>query len=119
MINTVIISGTIADTPELEETNSGIKFCKLDLLTTKKKQVDGEWQDIEVMIPGITFWGENAENLCARCVTGEEKVIIHGKLDSSEWEKEVGDIRYFLKFSAQGFEILPLNIEESDENIPF
>jgi len=132
MINKVIVSGKLADNPEVEYTSNGFPLCKLNVINLSPKKVDGEWEDVETYIPGIVVWGAKAEELAENCKEGD-KVLVDGKVTVREWEKAEGDIRYFLEVTAQNVEYFgsgeTMNLDPNahtdkeptpeDENIPF
>lgn len=108
--NSVTLLGNLTRTPELRYTPSGAAVCDLGLAVNRKYTTAGGEKREEVLFIGCVAWGKQAES-CAEFLDKGSLVMINGRLQSRQWEKEgqkrttievVVDTVQFLSFKDGG-----------------
>jgi single-strand DNA-binding protein len=78
---------TVVADPELKFSQDGKARARVRLVANSRKQVGGEWQNDKTLWRAGTAFGKVAENI-AESVTKGSRVIVTGRLETSEWEKD-------------------------------
>lgn len=100
-INRVIISGNLTKDPELRTLASGFAICSMRIATNTRKKVGDEWTD-KANYFDVTVFGKQGENV-ARFLSKGRGVIIDGRLEWREWEKD-GQKRQAVEIIADSVE---------------
>ena len=85
--NTVTLVGNATRDGELSFANSGKAIVAFGMAINSRKQVNGEWVDGDPQFYDVKAFGDVAENV-AETVTKGMRVIVHGRLNYSSWEKD-------------------------------
>jgi single-strand DNA-binding protein len=104
-VNTVVVSGTIAQEVELRFTPTGVKTTNLRLAIhrrykTKAGEVKEETEFITVVV-----WNEAAEN-CAKYLKKGSKVLVEGRLQTREFVDKEQQKRTVTEIKANMVEFL-------------
>jgi single-strand DNA-binding protein len=99
--NVVTLVGNITRDPELRYTPAGTAVADFGIAhNTRRKNVNGEWEDGETSFFDVTCWEQLAEN-ASESLTKGTKVIVVGELRQESWnDKESGDKRSKVKVIA-------------------
>ncbi len=91
-MNTLIIDGRLAHTPELKFSRNGNAICKLRLAHTPRQKNDsGEWEDGETLWLNITMFGKRGEHLADDPAFSKGALVqATGRLTLDEWEAKDG-----------------------------
>lgn len=76
----------VAD-PELRFAPSGVAVCKIRMVASRRKQVDGEWQDTNTFWITGTAFKELAENIAENFSKGD-LAVVSGQIETQEWEQD-------------------------------
>lgn len=85
-LNRVVLTGNLTRDPELKNTSSDLKVCRMRVACNGRVKRGGEWQD-KANYFDVTCFGSQAEN-CARYLSKGRQIAIDGRLDWQEWEKD-------------------------------
>lgn len=85
--NTTTLVGTATRDGELSFSSNGKAIVAFGLAINPRKQVNGEWVDGDAQFYDVKAFGDVAENV-AETVTKGMRVIVHGRLNYSTWEKD-------------------------------
>jgi len=84
MSNTITITGRLGEDPALRFTASGKAVANLRLAHSKRKQVNGEWQDDgPTLWLDVTCWEGRAERIAETARKGDE-ILVTGALTVRE-----------------------------------
>jgi len=102
-LNQVTILGTLGRDADSKFTTSGVNVCNLAVATNDrwKDKDSGEWKE-KVEWHRVTLW--RGENLAPYLVKGQQ-VMITGKLETREWEKE-GQKHYTTEIIADRIQLV-------------
>ena len=105
-INRVILTGNLTFDPELRETPSGMKICKLRVAcNSRAKDSSGSWIDKPNFFD-VTVFGNQGEN-AARYLSKGRPVAVDGRLEWREWEdKDTGKKRSAVSIIADSVQFL-------------
>lgn len=78
--------------PELRFSPGGVAVGKFRLVSSSRKQVDGEWVDDKTLWLQVTVFKQLAEN-CVDSLAKGDLVVVTGRLQTDEWESEGGEKR--------------------------
>ncbi len=105
-INRVVLTGNLTSDPDLRDTASGMKVCKLRVAcNTRRKDGSGQWVDKPNYFD-VTVFGAQGEN-AARFLSKGRPVAIDGRLEWREWQdKETGKNRQSIDIIADSVQFL-------------
>lgn len=101
-MNRVVLFGRLGNDPELKSTQGGHKLLKLRLATVERVKKGDEFVD-ETEWHNVTMWGKRAEGLAKHLKKGS-KVLVEGKLRTSDYEDRDGNKRYSTEVVADSIE---------------
>jgi single-strand DNA-binding protein len=85
-MNSIHLVGNLTREPELRFLNTGRPVCNLGLASSRRYQVNGEWQE-QTSFFNLTVWGDMAENVAASLKKGS-RVVVTGRMESREYEHD-------------------------------
>lgn len=100
-MNLVVLCGRLGKDPELNETSSGVPYCKFSMAT------GGKWTDKEgterdnTQWHNIVVWRGQGE-ACAKFLKKGSQVTLRGSIEYSTYEKD-GETKYFTQIVADPF----------------
>ncbi len=105
-INRVVLTGNLTADPELRETGSGLKICKLRVAcNTRRKDQSGTWVDKPNYFD-VTVFGAQGDN-AAKYLSKGRPVAIDGRLEWREWQdKDSGKNRQSIDIIADSIQFL-------------
>lgn len=95
-LNKTILSGHLAETPELKQTTSGISVCQLRLMVNRKKKADGT-QECDGF--NIVAWRTTAEFACRYFKKGMAMCVV-GSLQTRSYTDQQNQKRYLTEIVA-------------------
>lgn len=100
------IKGNVGkDGVELRYTPSGAAVANFSVAHTKRRQVNGNWEDGEPVWLQVTVWNEKAENAAASLEKGTEVVVI-GELNTRKWtDRKTGEPRSAIELVADSISV--------------
>ena len=85
--NQVTLMGNLTRDPEVRQIPNGSSVCSFSLALNRSfKGADGNWQEV-VDFVDVIAWGPLGERV-AQYVTKGRPVLVTGRLQSSQWEKD-------------------------------
>lgn len=110
MLNSIVIQGRIAHTPELRHTPSGISVLNLSVAVQRsRKDADGNYQ---TDFFDCTLWGKLGEN-AAKFFQKGDQIIVKGRMESRRYEDKNGSKRIAWEVQADGYEFCGAKREHS------
>ena len=105
-INRVVLTGNLTSDPDLRDTASGMKVCKLRVAcNTRRKDASGQWVDKPNYFD-VTVFGAQGEN-ASRYLSKGRPVAIDGRLEWREWQdKDTGKNRQSIDIIADSVQFL-------------
>ena len=105
-INRVVLTGNLAQEPELRSTPDGTAVCILRVASNarRKDASTGEWLDKPNYFD-VTVFGAHGEN-AARYLAKGRAVAIDGRLDWREWQSQDGSKRQAVQIIADAVQFL-------------
>ncbi len=98
-INKVILSGHVAEKPELNPRSQfAVTNVKINVVESKKDQRSGQWVN-ETNVMEVTFFGDQANEL-VRSLQPNDFIVVEGKVRVSERKSQSGTT--FMTTSIQG-----------------
>lgn len=89
----------------LRFTPNGVAVANFSVAHTKRRQVNGQWEDGETLWMPVTAWNQKAENAAASLKQGTEVIVI-GELNQRKWnDKTTGDPRSVVELVADSISI--------------
>lgn len=104
-MTTLTLIGNIGNAPELRFAPTGTAVLNLSVAVTRRKYVNGEWQDAGTDWHRIVTFGPKAETWAEHLNKGQ-RVIVVGTLESREYDKD-GDKRTAWEIKATDIGIVP------------
>ena len=105
MSTTITTEGNLTTDPELRFTKTtGQAVCTIRLaVSSRRKNMDGEYEDTPAVFYEATVWGQLAEHL-ADTVHRGDRLIVHGTTHDEEWTDREGRTRtkHVIQVSAVG-----------------
>ncbi len=105
MSTTITTEGNLTTDPELRFTKTtGQAVCTIRLaVSSRRKNIDGEYEDTPAVFYEATVWGQLAEHL-ADTVHRGDRLIVHGTTHDEEWTDREGRTRtkHVIQVSAVG-----------------
>lgn len=101
MLNSIVIQGRIAHTPELRQTQGGTSVLGMSVAVQRsRKDQDGNYP---TDFFECTFWGKLAEN-AAKFFHKGDQIIVRGRMESRKYEDKNGNKRTAWEVQADGYE---------------
>ena len=101
MLNSIVIQGRIAHTPELRQTQGGTSVLGMSVAVQRsRKDPDGNYP---TDFFECTFWGKLAEN-AAKFFQKGDQIIVRGRMESRKYEDKNGNKRTAWEVQADGYE---------------
>lgn len=117
-------NGRLTKDPELRFTNSGKAVAQFTVVTARRFNNNGTWEDKDVSFWDCTAFGEMAENICENLHKGDG-VLVTGEMRQESWEKDgqkkyawrvlVNDAGPSLKWRKQAATTAAVSSSYSDE----
>jgi single-strand DNA-binding protein len=105
MSTTITTEGNLTADPELRFTKTtGQAVCTIRLaVSSRRKNMDGEYEDTPAVFYEATCWGQLAEHLAESAAKGD-RVLVHGTTYDEEWTAREGGtrIKHVLQVTAVG-----------------
>lgn len=101
-MNRVTLFGRLGNDPDFKLVGNGTGLLKLRLATSEKIKRGDEWVE-ETEWHSVTMWGKRAEALAKHLKKGG-KVLIEGRLKTSEYDDRDGNKRYSTEVVAESIE---------------
>ncbi len=94
MSTTITTEGNLTTDPELRFTKTtGQAVCTIRLaVSSRRKNIDGEYEDTPAVFYEATVWGQLAEHL-ADTVHRGDRLLVHGSTHDEEWTDREGGTR--------------------------
>lgn len=87
MSSPISLSGRLTRDPELRFTNSGKAVAQFTVVTSRRFNNNGTWEDKDTSFWDCTAFGDMAENICESLNKGTSVVVI-GAMRQESWEKD-------------------------------
>jgi single-strand DNA-binding protein len=105
MSTTITTEGNLTSDPELRFTQTtGQAVCSVRLaVSSRRKNIDGEYEDTVPVFYEATCWGQLAEHVADTASKGD-RLIVHGTTHVEEWTDRDGNRRtkHVLQITAVG-----------------
>lgn len=88
----ITLKGRIGKDPEIKFTPNNIAICNLSVVTNGRKQVNGEWKDVDTSWWDVKAFGAIAEAIVDTVQKGQ-LVTITGTIKQTNWVDNVGNKR--------------------------
>ncbi|MEU8901810.1 single-stranded DNA-binding protein, partial [Nocardia sp. NPDC048505] len=105
---TVTITGHLADTPELRQTNSGTSVTNFRLIANDRRfdEDTQQWVDTNTTGIRVTAWGPLAENLVGTIAKGNHVTVEGSRLSAAAYtHRETGEPRASLELTADSVKV--------------
>lgn len=112
MHNHVILTGRLTADPELRQTTSGTSVCRFSLAVQRKYNKNSKERETDFI--DVEAWKGNAEFISKYFRKGE-LMDISGRLKTSRWKDDKGDIHYQTSVLVENVEFAPTNNRKSSE----
>ena len=110
-VNTVIVSGTVTQKPELRFTTTGIKITNLRIAINRRyKTKTGELKQ-ETNFITVVVWNEAAES-CTKYLDVRSRVLVEGRLQNREFVDKEQQKRLVTEIRADRVEFLDRKSKE-------
>lgn len=83
----ITLKGRLGADPDVTIATSGTAVTKMRIVTSARRQVNGEWEDTDTSWWSVTAFGKQAEAAADQLHKGD-LVLVMGKIKQREWEKE-------------------------------
>ena len=100
----ITLIGNVTSDPELKFLPSGKALCTVSVVTSKKKNVNGVWEESDTTFWKVTVWDKTAEHV-ADSVEKGTSVIVVGTAAERSWEGRDGQKRTTVEVTAQKFAV--------------
>jgi single-strand DNA-binding protein len=108
MSTTITTEGNLTADPELRYTKTtGQAVCSLRLaVSSRRKNIDGEYEDTPAIFYEATSWGALAEHVADSLSKGD-RVLVHGTTYDEEWTDREGmtRIKHVLQVTSLGLSL--------------
>jgi single-strand DNA-binding protein len=88
----VTLVGRLGADPELKFGQNGKGICKLRVVTSGRRMVDGKWEDVDTTWWSVTAFGPVAEQ-CVEYLSKGSAVVVVGKAKEDVWTDKDGNER--------------------------
>ena len=95
----LILSGNLADDPEIRLTPSGVPVCKFRMAQTPRVKDGTDWKDGEPFWQSVTAWRDLATN-AAESLRRGDRVVVTGTLTQRTVQNDDGTKRTFTDLTA-------------------
>lgn len=96
----ITIEGRLGEDPTLRFTPSGKAVSEMRIVASdKRKNEQGEWEDVATLWITATIWGEYAEHVAESFKKGES-ILVTGKLKTDSWTTDDNEKRSQIKVDA-------------------
>jgi len=113
----ITLIGNLTQDPELKFLPSGKALCTVNVVTSKKKQVNGVWEESDTTFWKVTVWDRAAEHV-ADSVQKGDSVIVVGTAAERSWEGRDGQKRTSIEVTAQKISVelgrAPVKVQKSN-----
>lgn len=92
MSGQLTIVGRLGADPELEFTSGGMPMLKMRVVSSRRKEVNGEWVDVDTTWWRVTAFRKLAENGAEHLRKGDLVVIV-GVIKGNDYETKTGEKR--------------------------
>lgn len=100
MSASVTITGRLGSDPEMKITPSGMAIANLRVVSSKRKKIGEEWQDVDTTWWRVTAFKTLAENVVESLSKGDLVVVV-GTVKGREWEDpKTGEKRTVFEVTA-------------------
>lgn len=100
-LNSVTLTGELADDPELRYTGSDTAICNLRLKVTNVYQNNGEWNSSDSYFT-LQAWGNKGEQMGQNLQQGD-RIRVQGELTINSFEDRDGNMVYKTEVKVQSF----------------
>lgn len=116
MLNEVRLIGRLGADPEIKNLQSGKQVANMRIATTEKwrDKNSGERKE-KTEWTTVVCWNENLNGIIEQYVRKGSLVMVTGKLQTREWEKN-GEKRYATEVVMQGYDCKLLMLGGKDDN---
>jgi single-strand DNA-binding protein len=108
MSTTITTEGNLTADPELRYTKTtGQAVCTIRLaVSSRRKNIDGEYEDTPAIFYEATTWGQLAEHLADSATKGD-RVFVHGTTYDEEWTDREGmtRVKHVLQVTSLGLSL--------------
>jgi single-strand DNA-binding protein len=108
MSTTITTEGNLTTDPELRFTKTtGQAVCTIRLaVSSRSKNMDGEYEDTPAVFYEATAWGQLAEHLADTARKGD-RLLVHGSTHDEEWTDRDGGtrVKHVLQVTALGVSV--------------
>lgn len=87
MSSPVSLNGRLTRDPELRFTNGGKAVAQFTVVTSRRFNNNGTWEEKDTSFWDCTAFGEMAENICESLNKGS-LVLVTGAMRQESWEKD-------------------------------
>lgn len=113
----ITLIGNLTQDPELKFLPSGKALCTVNVVTSKKKNVNGVWEESDTTFWKVTVWDRAAEHV-ADSVQKGDSVIVVGTAAERTWEGRDGEKRKSIEVTAQKISVelgrAPVKVQKSN-----
>lgn len=95
----ITLVGRLGADPDLKFGQSGKAVVRLRVVTNSRRQVDGQWKDVDATWWSVVAFGPLAEQATENLSKGSA-VIVVGKAKESEWTDKEGNQRKSIEVMA-------------------
>lgn len=88
----ITLVGRLVADPELRFGQNGTAVCKFRVVTSQRRKVGDEWQDVDTTFWHVSCFKQLAENVAESLLKGHA-VIVVGRQKSREYETREGEKR--------------------------
>lgn len=109
----IVLVGRLTHDPEIKFGATGTSILKARVVTSGRKKVNDEWQDVDTTYWDVTAFRDLANN-AAESLSKGDPVIVIGKIKSRSWETPEGEKRTAMEIIADS---LGLNLEKATAKV--
>lgn len=118
-INSVILSGRIANDIKIQYTPDGTAVLRFRIAYSQKYYVKETWKEHTSFIPAI-IWGEQAEKMALDIGKGDP-IILQGNIESREWKDRNQNRKSIVQILVQKIQLMekrdkPADTSEENES---
>lgn len=95
----ITLVGRLGADPDLKFGQSGKAVVRLRVVTNSRRQIDGQWKDVDATWWSVVAFGPLAEQATENLSKGSA-VIVVGKAKESEWTDKEGNQRKSIEVMA-------------------
>lgn len=96
----ITVTGNLTADPELRFTPDAIAVANFTVAENhRRRNSDGEWDDVGTTFHNVTVWREYAENVAESLRKGSH-VIVYGEQQDDPWQDDQGNTRHYYRITA-------------------